>query len=122
MQLTALQNVYGVHVGTSIEVPRLDTVEFLPDGRAKVRLTYIWSNLGSISAREVVGFELAGEDREFHLADAIIDWDGQTIYVSCPEVPSPVAVRYSFRNWMGSNLAKSNGIPVPPFRSDDWEY
>ena len=122
MQLTALQNVYGVHVGTSIEISRLDKVEFLPDGRAKLRLSNIWGNLGSISAREVVGFELAGEDREFHLADAIIDLDGQTVYVSCPEVPAPVAVRYSFRNWMGSNLAKSNGIPVPPFRSDDWEY
>ncbi|MBQ3872760.1 MAG: sialate O-acetylesterase, partial [Bacteroidales bacterium] len=74
------------------------------------------------SSREVVGFELAGEDRNFHLADAEIDWDGQTIIVRCADVPKPVAVRYGFRNWMGANLRKSNGIPVPPFRSDDWEY
>ena len=118
----ALQNVYGVNPGLSIELPRLDSVEYLEDGRVKVRLTQVWSNLGSISARDVVGFELAGEDREFHLAKAEIDWDGQTIYVQCPEVPRPVAVRYGFRNWMGANLAKSNGIPVPPFRSDEWEY
>ena len=118
----ALQNVYGVNPGVSIELPRLECVEYLEDGRVKVRLTEVWSNLGSISAREVVGFELAGPDREFHLAQAEIDWDGQTLYVHCPDVPAPIAVRYSFRNWMGANLQKSNGIPVPPFRSDDWEY
>ena len=76
----------------------------------------------SISARDIVGFELAGEDRQFHLAQAQVDWDGQTLIVKCPEVPHPVAVRYGWRNWMGANLQKSNGIPVPPFRSDDWEY
>ena len=118
----ALQNVYGINPGVSIELPRLDSVEIGEDGLVKVRLTQVWSDLGSISARDIVGFELAGEDRTFHLAQAEVDWDGQTILVRCPEVPHPIAVRYGFRNWMGANLAKSNGIPVPPFRSDDWEY
>ena len=118
----ALQNVYGIYSGVSIELPRLQSVEYLEGGTAKVTLTQVWSNLMSISAREIVGFELAGEDRQFHLAKAEVDWDGNTILVSCPEVPKPVAVRYGWRNWMGANLQKSNGIPVPPFRSDDWEY
>lgn len=118
----ALQNVYGIYSGVSIELPRLQSVEYLEDGTAKVTLTQVWSNLMSISAREIVGFELAGEDHQFHLAKAEVDWDGNTILVSCPEVPKPVAVRYGWRNWMGANLQKSNGIPVPPFRSDDWEY
>ena len=52
--------------------------------------------------------------------DAEVDWDGSTIYVHCDEVPHPVAVRYGFRNWMGANLQTSMGIPVPPFRTDDW--
>lgn len=116
----ALQNVYGIYPGISMELPRLESVEYREDGCAEVRLTQVWSNLGSISSREVTGFELAGEDRVFHLAEAEIGWDGQTIYVKCADVPRPVAVRYAFRNWMGANLAKSNGIPVPPFRSDDW--
>jgi len=118
----ALQNVYGINPGVSIELPRLDKWTVEADGSVKVRLTQVWSNLGSISSREVVGFELAGEDRSFHLADAEVDWDGQTVIVRCADVPKPVAVRYGFRNWMGANLQKSNGIPVPPFRSDDWEY
>ena len=118
----ALQNVYGIYSGISLELPRLKEVSYQEDGSVKVTLTQVWSNLMSISARDIVGFELAGEDRQFHLAQAQVDWDGQTILVKCPEVPMPVAVRYGWRNWMGANLQKSNGIPVPPFRSDDWEY
>ena len=117
----ALQNVYDIYSGVSIELPRLKEVTFEEDGTAKVILTQVWSNLMSISARDIVGFELAGEDRQFHLAQAEVDWDGGTILVRCPEVPKPVAVRYGWRNWMGANLQKSNGIPVPPFRSDDWD-
>ena len=117
----ALQNVYDIYSGVSIELPRLKEVVFEEDGTAKVTLTQVWSNLMSISARDIIGFELAGEDRQFHLAKAEVDWDGGTILVRCPEVPRPVAVRYGWRNWMGANLQKSNGIPVPPFRSDDWD-
>ena len=117
----ALQNVYDIYSGVSIELPRLKEVVFGEDGTAKVTLTQVWSNLMSISARDIVGFELAGEDRQFHLAEAQVDWDGGTILVRCPEVPKPIAVRYGWRNWMGANLQKSNGIPVPPFRSDDWD-
>ena len=121
MVLRALQSVYRQNLNFDIELPELSGVDYLEDGRVKVTLTHVWSNLQSISARDIVGFELAGEDREFHLAKAEVDWDGGTIFVSCDEVPKPVAVRYSFRNWMGSNLEKTLGIPVPPFRTDDWE-
>ena len=122
MELTALQNVYGIPTGISIEPALLKDLALEEDGTVKVWLTNVWSNLGSMTSREVVGFELAGEDREFHLAKAEIDWDGETIIVKCPEVPKPVAVRYAWRNWMGANLQKTSGIPVPPFRTDDWEY
>jgi sialate O-acetylesterase len=120
MALRALQSVYGQNLGFDIELPEVKSVEYLEDGRAKVTLTHVWSNLQSISARDIVGFELAGEDRVFHLAEAEVDWDGGTIYVRCADVPKPVAVRYGFRNWMGANLEKTPGIPIPPFRTDDW--
>lgn len=118
----ALQNVYGISPGFCIELPRLDSADFRPDGSVAVRLTNVWGNLGSMSAPEITGFELAGEDRVFHLAQARVEGDGQTVLVRCPEAPCPVAVRYAFRNWMGANLQTSMGIPVPPFRSDQWEY
>jgi sialate O-acetylesterase len=120
MALRALQSVYGQNLGFDIELPEPQSIEYLEDGRVKVTLTHVWSNLQSITARGITGFELAGEDRVFHLADAEVDWDGQTIYVQCAEVPHPIAVRYAFRNWMGADLQTSMGIPVPPFRTDDW--
>ena len=120
MALRALQSVYHQNLGFDIELPELKSVKYLEDGRAKVTLTHVWSNLQDITARGIVGFELAGADRVFHLADAEVDWDGSTIYVRCADVPHPVAVRYAFRNWMGANLQTSMGIPVPPFRTDDW--
>ena len=122
MVLRALQNVYGLPLGFDIELPRPESIVYQEDGRVCIRLSHVWSNLQSISARRIVGFELAGEDRAFQLAEAEVDWDGQTIYVQAEAVPHPVAVRYAFRNWMGANLQTSLGIPVPPFRSDDWEY
>ena len=120
MALRALNAAYGVNVGMTVDYPEPRSIEFLEDGRVKILFTNVWSNLQSISARRIVGFELAGEDRNFQLAEAEVDWDGQTVYVHCDAVPAPVAVRYSFRNWMGANLQTSYGIPVPPFRSDDW--
>ena len=120
MALRALQTVYGKPVGMTVDYPEPKSIEYLADGRVKILFTNVWSNLMSISAREIRGFELAGEDRVFHLAEAEVDWDGQTVYVRCDAVPQPVAVRYSFQNWMDANLQTSYGIPVPPFRSDDW--
>lgn len=120
MLLRALQSVYGQNLNMDIELPELKSVEYLEDGRVKVLLTHVWSNLQSISSRSIVGFELAGADRQFHLAEAEVGWDGQTIYVKSPDVPKPIAVRYGFRNWMGANLEKTPGISVPPLRSDDW--
>ena len=79
MLLRALQSVYGQNLNFDIELPEFKSIEYMEDGRVKVLLTHVWSNLQSISARSIVGFELAGEDRQFHLAEAEVDWDGQTI-------------------------------------------
>ena len=122
MFMRAYASVYGEDPGMTVDYPEPKTIEFLEDGRVKIKFTNVWSNLMSITARDVVGFELAGEDRNFVLAKAEVDWDGETVIVKADEVPHPVAVRYGFRNWMGANLQTSLGMPVPPFRSDDWDY
>ena len=120
MVLRALNSSYGVSVYMPVDYPTPRSVEYLADGRVKILFTNVWSNLQSIENREIKGFELAGEDREFHLADAEVDWDGQTVYVKCADVPQPVAVRYAYRNLMDTNLKTSYGIPAPPFRTDNW--
>ena len=120
MFMKAYATVYGQDAGMTVDYPEPKTIDFLDDGRVRITFTNVWSNLMSITARDIVGFELAGQDRVFHLAKAEVDWDGQTVYVKCDDVPAPAAVRYSYRNYMGSNLQTSFGLPVPPFRSDDW--
>ena len=120
MALRALNAAYGQDPGMTIDYPTPRSIEYLSDGRVKILFNNVWSNLQSIENRTVTGFELAGEDRVFHLAEAEVDWDGQTVYVSCDYVSDPIAVRYSYRNLMDTNLKTSYGIPVPPFRSDDW--
>ena len=64
-------------------------------------------------------FAIAGADKVWHWAHARID--GESVVVSSPEVPSPVAVRYAYSmNPEGSNLYNKAGLPASPFRTDDW--
>ncbi|NNE90484.1 MAG: 9-O-acetylesterase, partial [Verrucomicrobiales bacterium] len=64
-------------------------------------------------------FAIAGEDKKFHWADAKIE--GDTVVVSSPNVPAPVAVRYAYaHNPEGANLYNKAGLPAVPFRTDEW--
>ncbi|MDX1565306.1 MAG: sialate O-acetylesterase, partial [Phycisphaeraceae bacterium] len=64
-------------------------------------------------------FAIAGKDKKWHWAEAVID--GDTVVVSSKEVPNPVAVRYGYTmNPRGANLYNKEGIPASPFRTDDW--
>lgn len=64
-------------------------------------------------------FAIAGADKKWVWADAVID--GNSILVSSPEVPEPVAVRYGFRAYPdGLNLYNAAGLPMVPFRTDNW--
>ena len=61
---------------------------------------------------------MAGEDRNFVFADAVIE--GNTVNVSTPKVLKPVAVRYAWGDMPEANLANGKGLPLSPFRTDDW--
>ena len=64
------------------------------------------------------GFQIAGADRVWYWADAVIESD--TVVVSCPDVPHPIAVRYAWGANPVCNLFNSAGLPAWPFRTDDW--
>lgn len=66
----------------------------------------------------LVGFYLAGEDREWFEADAQIK--GESVVLSSASVPRPVAVRYAWANTPVANLYNKDGVPAAPFRTDDW--
>lgn len=71
------------------------------------------------AASKLARFAIAGEDKQWVWADAVID--GATVLVSSPKVPAPVAVRYAFTtNPEGANLYNKDGLPAIPFRTDAW--
>jgi sialate O-acetylesterase len=69
-------------------------------------------------AGQIEGFELAGADQTFHPATAKIE--GEKVIVTSPEVKTPVAVRYAWKDDPKANLVNSAGLPASPFRSDGW--
>ncbi len=72
-----------------------------------------------INGDKLIGFSIAGPDKKFYWANAIID--GDEIVVSSPNVKFPVAVRYAWANNPDFNLYNEEGLPASPFRTDDWQ-
>lgn len=98
-------------------------------GKIRIRFDHVGSGLmvgkkdGLAPAVEDNGaklkrFAIAGADKKFVWADAIIE--GNTVLVGSKEVPNPIAVRYAFaHNPEGCNLYNREGLPASPFRSDN---
>ncbi len=63
-------------------------------------------------------FFIAGADKKFYPAEAVIK--GKTIRVYSKMVAKPFAVRYAFTNYPVTNLQNKEGLPVFPFRTDNW--
>jgi sialate O-acetylesterase len=73
----------------------------------------------AVAGGKLARFAIAGEDKKWFWADAVID--GGNVVVSSKDVPKPVAVRYAYTmNPEGANLYNKEGLPASPFRSDDW--
>ena len=66
----------------------------------------------------LTGFAIAGVDKKFHWADARTE--GNSVIVSSPLVPEPLAVRYAWADNPNCNLFNKDGFPAVPFRTDDW--
>ena len=69
--------------------------------------------------KEPRGFAIAGEDKKFVWATANLLKDN-TIEVYSDQVTNPVAVRYGWADNPVVNLFDGAGLPLTPFRTDDW--
>ena len=63
-------------------------------------------------------FQVAGEDKKFVRAKAIID--GNKVIVQSPLVMKPVAVRYLWDNASEASLFNTEDLPASSFRTDIW--
>ena len=87
----------------------------------KVNLTFdhVDGGLRTVDVNTVKGFAICGEDRKWVWADAkIIGAD--KIEVSGKGVAAPVAVRYAWADNPICNVHSKNGLPLNPFRTDDF--
>jgi sialate O-acetylesterase len=67
---------------------------------------------------EVRTLMIAGDDKVWYRAGGKIE--GSRLIVFSPEVKKPVAVRYQFSDAGIGNLFSKEGLPVAPFRTDNW--
>jgi sialate O-acetylesterase len=114
LALNALAQTYGLKVPFS--GPQFDGYA-IEGRRVRVRFKYA-DGLGTSDGAPVVGFAVAGPDRKFYWADARID--GNSVVVSSPSAPNPVAVRYGWSNNPAVNLINGADLPATPFRTDSW--
>ena len=79
-----------------------------------------FENLGKgfLHPDPVRGFIIAGTDRIFYPATVTVK--KKEIIVQSPDVPHPVAVRYNWANHTDGTLFGASGLPVAPFRTDNW--
>ncbi|MGM9701207.1 MAG: sialate O-acetylesterase [Prevotella sp.] len=113
----ALNKQYGL---TSIqcESPAYERLTISND-TCYIQLRNMYKGFSLLPNCELKGFEVAGEDRVFHPATAHAKGKN-IVWMTCPEVKKPVAVRYCFRNWQTGNVYNTAMLPLSPFRTDDW--
>lgn len=112
LALAARALVYGEKLEYS--GPVFESVEF-KGPEAVIKFSHVGGGLVAKDG-DLKGFTIAGADGKFVPATARIDQD--TVVVSAPALPNPVAVRYGWVNVPDVNLFNKEGLPASPFRSD----
>ncbi len=115
LALWALANDYGRHVVYSGPIYK-DSV--FAEGKARLKFDHVGAGLATLDGQPPSDFEIAGADKVFHPATAVID--GDELLVSSDKVAEPKAVRYAFTSQAMSNLINKEGLPASPFRTDRW--
>jgi sialate O-acetylesterase len=92
---------------------------FMVEGdRVRVRFSSVGSGFKTNDGKAITGFTIAGADRQFYWADAVVA--GDEIIVHSDKVSRPLAVRYAWADNPECNLVNVEGLPAVPFRTDDW--
>lgn len=114
LALLALAGSYGKNVSSSAPVFQ----NYIIKGD-KMELDFGQKQDGfKIKYTTLKGFTIAGPDRVFYSAEAMVQ-NGKII-VSSPKVSVPLAARYGWADNPDCNLYGENGLPVAPFRTDCW--
>jgi len=112
----ALSKTYGIK-GIVAEGP---TLKKMTTEGSIVKLTFDHAPMGLSSyGKELNNFKIAGADKKFYSAKAVITYQGITL--SSPYVEKVVSVRYAFDDFVVGDLFNTYGIPASSFRTDSWD-
>lgn len=112
----ALADHYN-HSGLTYKNPVYKNIEIFKD-KAIISFNNVPSGI-ICKGKTVTEFFIAGADKIFYPATVKIEKD--KLVVSAKQVLAPVAVRFSFNNTAIGNIFSTEGLPVTPFRTDNWE-
>lgn len=95
----------------------------ITDGKCRLNFDHVGDGLIVKGIGPLNSFMIAGDDKHFVKAKAIID--GGLVVVWSDDVPDPVSVRYAWSNDpKDCNLYNKSGklvyLPASPFRTDNW--
>jgi sialate O-acetylesterase len=113
----ALVKDYGLNF--PYRSPEFKSIE-IAGNKATVTIDCFGSSLRTFDVTEVRGFAICGEDRQWVWATARLV-GADRVEVSSEAVAAPVAVRYAWADNPVCNLFSAGGLPVTPFRTDDFE-
>lgn len=87
--------------------------------KATLHFDHVSGGLRTVDTNEVEGFAICGEDKKWVWADAKITGK-DTVEVWSDAVAAPIAVRYAWAENPVCNVFSKDGLPVTPFRTDDF--
>jgi sialate O-acetylesterase len=112
LELAARKLVYGEKIESSGPIFLQMTI--------KGNSLCIWfdhaQGLKSADGKELVGFEISGENGQLFPAIATIE--SETILIRSESVAKPTIARYAFKDIVKGNLVNQAGLPAVPFRTD----
>lgn len=111
----ALANTYGLK-GFGAESPAFESLE-ITGSTVTVKFSHAGNGLTTFG-KEAALFEVAGENKTFYPAKAVMS--GSAVVLSSPMVKVPVAVRYAFKDFVVGDLFNTEGLPASSFRTDNW--
>ncbi|MEI6714890.1 MAG: sialate O-acetylesterase [Verrucomicrobiota bacterium] len=113
----ALAKDYGVKI--AYRSPEFKTLE-INENKAVVTIDCFGSALRTFDVEEAIGFAVCGEDHQWHWATGKV-LGKDKVELTCEAVPKPIAVRYAWANNPVCNVTSFEGLPLTPFRTDDFE-
>ncbi|MDO5571213.1 MAG: sialate O-acetylesterase [Bacteroidales bacterium] len=120
----ALANDYGIE-GLPANSPTYKSLE-IKDNKVVLSFNNVnndnsFCGFSTTGVNSFEGFEIAGEDQVFYPAQANLVWWQNKMEVKSDNVAKPVAVRYGFANFSTANVTTALGLPLVPFRTDNWD-